>query len=391
MTSATPVATAVGPEVAADGGPPVSLRGMTWDHPRGYLALETLSGADGSVPVRWDRQPLAGFEARPVRELAGQYDLIVIDHPGLGESVRDEVLLPLETLLDRTELDHWRSTTIGGSFDSYLLSDHQWAVPIDAAAQVGVLAAALRISVPGPDLWTDAVSLARRVPTTLCLGGPHALLMYQAICAAFDATGGAWLDRSTGTAAVELMGELLDVSDRDLSTGDPIAVLDAMAAGRAAYCPLVYGYVTYQRAATPAAQPLCAVDAPAATPGGRRGSVLGGTGVAVSANCARPTGAADLIRLLLQPRVQGAFFADHGGQGATDACWSDPVVDDAAAGFYSSTAQTLRDAWVRPRFDGYIPFQRDGSAAIREGLLAGTPAGTIVDRLRQRYREAAGR
>jgi multiple sugar transport system substrate-binding protein len=57
------------------------LRGLTWDHPRGYVVLDALA-ADGDSVVRWDRQPLEGFESRPLRTLADGYDLVVIDHPG---------------------------------------------------------------------------------------------------------------------------------------------------------------------------------------------------------------------------------------------------------------------------------------------------------------------
>jgi len=32
--------------------------------------------------VSWDRQSLADFEARPVTELAKEYDVMIVDHPG---------------------------------------------------------------------------------------------------------------------------------------------------------------------------------------------------------------------------------------------------------------------------------------------------------------------
>jgi hypothetical protein len=68
-----------------------ALRGITWDHPRGYAALTELERLDANAdarygavpaPLAWDRQPLAGFESQPIADLAGRYDLLVIDHPG---------------------------------------------------------------------------------------------------------------------------------------------------------------------------------------------------------------------------------------------------------------------------------------------------------------------
>ena len=43
-----------------------ALLGLTWDHPRGYRALDASAEAwraDGGPDVTWDRQPLEGFES----------------------------------------------------------------------------------------------------------------------------------------------------------------------------------------------------------------------------------------------------------------------------------------------------------------------------------------
>ena len=75
----------------------VRLSGLTWDHPRGYRVLDALAGAlEPDVSVQWQRQPLEGFESRPLRTLADDFDLLVVDHPGLGEAIRDGALLPLD-------------------------------------------------------------------------------------------------------------------------------------------------------------------------------------------------------------------------------------------------------------------------------------------------------
>ena len=85
-----------------------TLRGLTWDHPRGYLVLDALAAAAAGYSVRWERQPLEDFESRPLRTLADDYDLLVIDHPGLGEAVRDGSLQPLSRFFGPAELARWR-------------------------------------------------------------------------------------------------------------------------------------------------------------------------------------------------------------------------------------------------------------------------------------------
>ena len=308
----------------------VRLSGLTWDHPRGYRVLDALAGAlEPDVSVHWQRQPLEGFESRPLRSLADDFDLLVVDHPGLGEAIRDGALLPLDEVFGEQELAAWRTASVGASYDSYVLGGRPWALPLDAAAQVAVARPDLMEARPAS--WEQACQAARTHPTALCLGGPHALLMFSAICLAAGAdparddakTGDRgvagnqrpagdhrpFVAEAAGTAALAIMSDLLAQADRGLSQRNPIGVLDAMAAdGGPAYCPLVYGYVTYQRplGGEPGSSRLAAFNAPAGPAG--IGSVLGGTGVAITRSAVELGAAAALIRTLLSDEVQIGRF-----------------------------------------------------------------------------------
>jgi multiple sugar transport system substrate-binding protein len=145
--------------------------------------LDALAGTlEPDVSVRWQRQPLEGFESRPLRTLADDFDLLVVDHPGLGEAVRDGALLPLDEVFSGPELAGWRSASVGASYDSYVLDGRPWALPLDAAAQVAVARPDLMGARPAS--WAQACQAAREHRTALCLGGPHALLMFSVICVA---------------------------------------------------------------------------------------------------------------------------------------------------------------------------------------------------------------
>ncbi|HUY47498.1 MAG TPA: hypothetical protein VMV92_17490 [Streptosporangiaceae bacterium] len=366
------------------------LRGLTWDHPRGYLVLDALAAEPApAVPVRWDRQSLEDFESRPLRTLADDFDLLVVDHPGLGEAVRDGALRPLDAIFGYAgELAEWHAAAIGASFDSYQLAGRQWALPLDAAAQVSVCRPDLMDGRPAS--WAQAQQAARANRTALCLGGPHALLMFSAICVAAGPppaiSSGLFVPEAAGTAALDIMADLLAHADREVSQRNPIGVLDAMAAADGpAYCPLVYGYVTYQRASRERAL-LAAFDAPVG-PGGI-GSVLGGTGVAVTRSCTQPTAAAALIRTLLSERVQVGLFAELGGQSSARRAWQDAEVDQVNGGFYSATRATVEHAWVRPRFAGYPAFQAEASAVLRDALLRGEPHAAAVRRVNELFARA---
>jgi multiple sugar transport system substrate-binding protein len=402
----------------------VTLRGLTWDHPRGYLVLDALAAAadpgdpdsggpdqggpdqgdaDAGYSVRWERQPLEDFESRPLRTLADDFDLLVIDHPGLGEAVRDGSLQPLGRFFSPAGLGRWRDLTIGASFDSYRLGGQQWALPLDAAAQVSVCRPEMLDERPAS--WADARRVARARRTAVCLGGPHAFLMFAALCVASGsppATSPAeFVPPAAGAAALDVMADLLAHADRQVSMANPIGVLDAMTApGGPAYCPLVYGYVTYHRPA-PGRRPLAAFDAPAG-PGGI-GSVLGGTGIAVTRSAAQTTAqaaaVARLLRRLLSEPVQLGLYAELGGQSSYRQAWrgdgdgpdgtTGSGRDGRDGGFYRATRRTVESAWVRPRSAGYPAFQAAASAVLRDGLLGGVDHGVMLRKVNDMFARAS--
>jgi multiple sugar transport system substrate-binding protein len=66
----------------------IKLRGMTWNHPRGYdpmVAVSAIWKDRTGVEIDWDKRSLQDFESYPVEELAARYDFIVIDHPHVGQ------------------------------------------------------------------------------------------------------------------------------------------------------------------------------------------------------------------------------------------------------------------------------------------------------------------
>jgi multiple sugar transport system substrate-binding protein len=386
-----------------------ALRGITWDHPRGYVVLAELERLDATADIRygavpapltWDRQPLTGFESRPIADLARRYDLLVIDHPGLGTATA--ALHPIDELFSPSELAAWADAAVGASFGAYRYAGHQWALPLDAAAQICVIRPGLMDARPSPATWQEVATAARELPVTLVLGGPHALLTLLAMCAAQgeppvaesddgSPAGGFAQDgaaRDAVLAALDLLADVCARIDLGLAAGNPISVLEAMAAGDAvACCPLVYGYVTYSE---PSRRPhrLTACDAPAWQPSGRLGSVLGGTGVAVSRRVggeAIPAAGAHVRRLLAEP-VQAELAPRAGGQPALRVAWESDTVNAACGGFYRHTRRTLDQAWVRPRFPGWIAFQDQGSAVVRGGLRRRAAPVQILRQLQLAFR-----
>lgn len=289
----------------------MTLRGLTWDHPRAYRPLEAFSQHTPEPAISWDRQALAGFEAHPIADLARRYDLMIIDHPGLGAAIAANALQPLDQLLTDGLLTEWQAASAGPTWASYTVAGHQWAIPIDAATQVCVFRPDRLDGVPRD--WAGVPAFARRHRTALCLGGPHAFLTLLAMCA--PAGPGRLLDPPRAAEALGVLRAAWAAADQEISQGDPIAVHEALAAGTVTFCPLAYGYASYAR---PAAGRSALAWADALTFGSARpGSVLGGTGLAVSAP--RRPDPGEVLRFLtafLAPEVQAGLVPAHRGQPA---------------------------------------------------------------------------
>jgi multiple sugar transport system substrate-binding protein len=367
----------------------VTYRGLTWDHPRGAEALRRAVD-DPTAPdckIVWDTQPLEGFESAPICDNAARYDLLVLDHPHLGEALRCGALLPLDDVFTTAELGAWRDGTVGESFASYQLDRRSWALPLDAATQVSVVADP---TIDPPTTWAEAVALADDVTTVLPTSGPHLFLTLCSIALANGEEPGRGEEFLTVEAVAEglqTIGAFVDPHTPPPLSHNPIVVLEHMSRpGGPVYCPHVYGYVNYADASLP--RPLLFADAPTGR-SGRHGSVLGGTGIAISSRCRPDEDLVRHLRWLLDDATQTEFIPQHSGQPSAVAAWRDPRLDKASTGFYTRTATTIEQAWIRPRHDGAVDFQRSASAHVREAVLSHRDARRLAAELTQLHR--AGR
>ncbi|BDZ64066.1 type 2 periplasmic-binding domain-containing protein [Agromyces mangrovi Wang et al. 2018] len=362
-------------------------RGLTWDHPRGRHALERAAedafGGDDRPLISWDVHPLEGFESTPIEELAERYDVIVLDHPHLGDALAHGSLQPLDDLFGRALVDRLAAGCVGPSFTSYRLDGHLWALPLDAATQVAVRVPELLET--APETWVEVEALD--VPVALSLAGPHAFLSFASLCVALGeeprvVPGEGLVSESVGAEAFGILARLAAHQPAGADAQNPIGLLDRMQQARdIAYIPLVYGYVT--NATGPGA--LAFEDAPAATPGGRRGSTIGGTGIALSARCHPDEALVDHLAGLLDPDLQAGFIPANDGQPSLRSAWTDDAVNAASGDFYRNTLATIDDSWVRPRVPGYIPFQSAASAVLREALTGGADPVASVARINTMY------
>jgi len=358
------------------------FRGLTWDHPRGRHALERAAvspGLIGGDTLTWDVQPLEGFESAPLPELAQEYDLIVLDHPHLGDALAADCLVAIDDLFDERRCDTWRRAAVGPSFASYRMGGRLWALPLDAATQVS----ARRVDrVPeAPSDWAAVRALAARGGVALSLAGPHAFLTLCSMAVSLgDRPGrGAGLFEPAGAlAALDMLTEVAASVPSGSQTQNPIALLDRMRdVGDIHYIPYVYGYVTHSSS-------LLSFGAPPAHEG-RIGSIIGGTGIGVTRRTPPSQALLEHLAWLLSPSVQAGFIPDNDGQPSVASAWENPRVDAAATRFYSATRDTMEQSFVRPRDVGYTAFQSWASARVRDVVLGHATAAATLTELEDRF------
>jgi multiple sugar transport system substrate-binding protein len=373
----------------------VPLKGMTWSHPRGYDPLVACAARwkeMTGVEVEWDKRSLQDFESFPVEELARAYDLIVIDHPHVGQITAEGCLAPLDVPGREAERAALSAGSVGQSYPSYTWQGRQWAFPIDAATQVQAWRPDL-LPTP-PKRWSEVLDLARAGRVLLPLRPPHSLMCFFTLAGnlgrACAVEGpGDLIDRAHGAHVFAMIAELAALVDPACFSMDPIAVSERMAeAGSGTACaPLIYGYVSY---ATVGFRPhrLVFADIPAAGEMGPVGSALGGTGIAVSAFSDNRDAAIDFAYWVASGEMQRGLYAASGGQPGHASAWEDEAVNAATGGFYRNTRATLEAAWVRPRHDGYMGFQQAASDRINDGLVGRHDAVAVVDDINRLFRES---
>lgn len=367
----------------------VTLTGITWNHTRGLLPMlataQRFSELHPDTEVAWQKRSLQQFADAPLPELASRFDLLVIDHPSIGEAAHHNLLIPLDQHLPSAFVADQADNTVGGSHSSYIYNGHQYALAIDAATPVSGWRPDLlaRAGVELPRTWDDLLALARRGLVTVPAIPIDSLMNFFMLANALGAEPFSTPDAvvpapAAGAEALSMLRELVQLSAPGSLERNPIKTWQLLATSdRVAYCPFAYGYSNYSREGYAANKVitggLVSIDGQALR------STLGGAGLAISRSCRHLEQALAYAQFAASPLIQRTLYGFSGGQPGHRAAWQDADLNQHTADFFRNTLPTLDSAWVRPRFSGFIAFQDAASQLVHHYLVHGGKEADVLD------------
>lgn len=369
----------------------ITLKGITWDHARGFDPMaatsKEYSKKNQNVKIEWDKRPLQAFADRPIELMAYDYDLIVIDHPHVGEASSKGLLLEIDSANEfKKELSDLSKNSVGLSYESYTFNNKQYALAIDAATPVAAYRPDLLERIPKS--YEDIIKLAENNKVIWPLGPVFSITCFNSIAAnlgtPINEPEKNFIERKIGIEILILMKKLVKLLPAQCLSMDPIQALDQMSLdNEKIYSPMLYGYVNYSRKGFRKNR-IQFDDMPSFNDNIKnncKGSQIGGTGLAISAFTKHKEYALDYAFWVASSECQSSIFYFSGGQPGHIDSWKNQLINEDSLNFFQSTFNTMEQAWLRPRYNGYMYFQDIGGTIINEYLKSNNSPETVIDQL----------
>ncbi|MEV8467525.1 hypothetical protein AB0T83_12125 [Fluviibacterium sp. DFM31] len=335
------------------------LAGMTWDHARAYDCLVAASerfAAERGTAISWKKRSLQAFADEPIEQIARAYDLVILDHPHVGQISASGCLLELPDFPDPA------ATSLGGSVESYIWNSKTWSYPIDAACQMAVVRADLGGAFPAH--WEDVLEDAGRFSLVTPLLPVDAFdLMLSMLASRGEAdlpvSPQAFCSEANGLFNLKVLKALFRMGPSEATDWNPIRVLELLSTSNDfAGSPALFGYINYAR---PGFRPhqLTYHNLPGFRGHGMPRGILGGAGIGVSAFCAHPEEAIAFAQWVTSEPIQSSVYIENEGQPAHLGTWNRLRHTPRYAGFLDGAYDTITHAWTRPRDDWFLHFVDD--------------------------------
>ena len=370
------------------------LKGMTWDHPRGYnpmaASAESFHHQNPEVKIIWEKRSLQAFADRPIELMAFDYDLMVIDHPHVGEASRKNLVYELnEAEGFKVELDDLNRSSVGLSHQSYNFNNNQYALAIDAAAPVTAYRGDLIENIP--TTFEEIIKLAEKSKVMWPIKPVDAISSFNTIAAnigsQINKNHGSFIDISTGKSILEMMKSLANLVPKNCLSMNPIETLDYMSSNNdIIYCPLLYGYSNYSRKGFRNSL-IHFTNIPSFNENKNNcsGSQIGGTGLAISKKTKYLETALKYTFWVASESCQKDLYYKSGGQPGHLNAWQDENINNDCKNFFKNTLNTLEKSWLRPRYDGYMYYQDIAGTLVNNFLKEETSVHFTINEMKKEF------
>jgi len=370
------------------------LKGMTWDHARGFdpmiASAKKFCSENPDVKIIWEKRSLQAFADRPIELMAFDYDLMVIDHPHVGEASRKDLIYELNHSEDyKNELKILEQESVGLSHQSYNFNDNQYALAIDAAAPVSSYRKDLLNNIP--KTFEDVIQLAEKSLVMWPIKPVDAISSFNTIAAnlgnPINSKEGVFIELPIANSILEMMKKLADLVPRECLSMNPIETLDYMSTNDdILYCPLLYGYSNYSRLNFRESL-IHFTDIPSfnGKENNCSGSQLGGTGLAISKSTKHLKTALKYSFWVASANCQRELYYDSGGQPGNVLAWRDDKINENCNNFFKNTLKTLDKSWLRPRYDGYMYYQDKAGTLINNFLKGENSIDFTVNAMKKEF------
>lgn len=375
----------------------MKLSVLNWDNRRATApvaaAIKAYRQIEPAVEITQVIRPLSDFEHQGIEEVSKAHDIIIFDHPFSGAISASGCFLALDEELPELTAASASGGYIGPSLETYRYKGKVWGLPIDGATQHALVRRDLLTSLGSnlPVTHDDVLELGKRARDRgLYLGTavetPHALMSILSYMAnlgePIDADDEQLLAIPEGSfnKAFDAVREVLQMAPPEALGWNSIDLHEQMVVrDDVVYCPAVYGYATYgepDHAKRLAFGPFAGMASPY-----HAGTAIGGTAMGISRYGAHQEAALAFARFVASDEVQRSLVASNHGQPGGLSGWQDADMDTRYNGFFSIVSPTMEAAWVRPRYKGYVEFQRRGGEIVTDALRAGEEAAVARERL----------
>lgn len=377
------------------------LKGITWGHVRGINPLEAATKEfeeqNPNIIITWDSRSLEDFENYPIEQLANNYDLIMIDHPFIGTGVHESAIESLDDWIEKDFLQDQKSNSLGGSFESYTWNDKQWALPVDAASQIAAyrkdLFEKLNIEFV-PSTFEEVDDLIDLLPSEYKIGIPlsptHSFCSFISVAANINEKDfyneGVGFNEDISVKTLSIISKWKKASHKISIDSNPINMFDHMAiTNEIVYIPFIFGYSNYGRKNTQG-NLINFLNIPSYSDS-VSGSILGGVGIALSAKSNYKSDAIQFIKYITSEQCQCGIYTAEDGQPAYKKAWLLDDTNEKTNNFFKDTLQTIEKSYTRPRFYGFIEFQKQAGELIHDFFKKDkTSFNSLIKEINQLYK-----